>query len=212
MSTMNAQTGSRSYGGRRRHGLGWVPWLALLLLALIAVAVYLLIHWLDNGDNSSQTTMPAAQQTAAPAPAYGSVPLVGGGGVAASPAAIANGQTASDSATVGTVLFAEQSASLDSTSKAVVDQAATLAKNRNAKRLTVTGYTDVVGNQPVNTDLAQERANAVASQLRSDLGSGITISTVAKGEADPVAPNTNSDGSDNPQGRQQNRRAVIAIS
>jgi outer membrane protein OmpA-like peptidoglycan-associated protein len=31
------------------------------------------------------------------------------------------------------------------------------------------------------------------------------------GEANPVAPNANPDGSDNPEGRQKNRRVEIAV-
>jgi hypothetical protein len=37
------QRGSHSMTGRRRHGLGWVPWLALLLLVLTVVVVALII-------------------------------------------------------------------------------------------------------------------------------------------------------------------------
>ena len=37
------------------------------------------------------------------------------------------------------------------------------------------------------------------------------ISTSGYGESRPVAPNTNPDGSDNPEGRQKNRRVEIVI-
>jgi outer membrane protein OmpA-like peptidoglycan-associated protein len=37
------------------------------------------------------------------------------------------------------------------------------------------------------------------------------ITTRGLGETKPVAPNTNPDGSDNPHGRQQNRRVEITV-
>jgi photosystem I P700 chlorophyll a apoprotein A2 len=37
------------------------------------------------------------------------------------------------------------------------------------------------------------------------------ITTKGMGEADPVAPNENPDGSDNPEGRQKNRRVEITV-
>ena len=44
--------GSRSVRGKRRHGLGWVPWLAALLLVAIAVGVVLLVtNVSDENDN-----------------------------------------------------------------------------------------------------------------------------------------------------------------
>jgi len=45
---------------------------------------------------------------------------------------------------------------------------------------------------------------------KGGIGSG-TMETVGYGEAKPVAPNTNPDGSDNPDGRQKNRRVEILI-
>jgi hypothetical protein len=45
------QRGARSATGRTRHGLGWVPWVALLvLLALIVGAVLLALNANDDND------------------------------------------------------------------------------------------------------------------------------------------------------------------
>jgi photosystem I P700 chlorophyll a apoprotein A2 len=46
------------------------------------------------------------------------------------------------------------------------------------------------------------------SRRGKDAGS---ITTKWLGEADPVAPNTKPDGSDNPEGRKQNRRVQIVV-
>jgi outer membrane protein OmpA-like peptidoglycan-associated protein len=40
---------------------------------------------------------------------------------------------------------------------------------------------------------------------------GIQFQTKGYGESKPVAPNTKPDGSDNPEGRAQNRRVEIKI-
>jgi outer membrane protein OmpA-like peptidoglycan-associated protein len=41
------------------------------------------------------------------------------------------------------------------------------------------------------------------------LGSGFSFDVSGKGESEPVAPNENDDGSDNPDGRALNRRVEI---
>jgi len=72
----------------------------------------------------------------------------------------------------------------------------------------VNGYTDSIGTDADNLVLSQQRAQAVAdvvSQARPDL----KLTVTGYGETNPVAPNTNSDGSDNPIGRSQNRRVEI---
>ena len=41
--------------------------------------------------------------------------------------------------------------------------------------------------------------------------SGVSFTTKGFGETQPVAPNANADGSDNPEGRQKNRRVTIVM-
>ncbi len=48
------------------------------------------------------------------------------------------------------------------------------------------------------------------SELKKD-GVTATLDSQGFGESKPVAPNTNADGSDNPAGRQANRRVEIFI-
>ena len=224
----NQPVGARSYGGKRNHGLAWVPWLALLLLALLALAIFALLRNIGDTDDASgiDLTNEVASSTGANANNAGSNagagagmsspatnmagPLVGGVGVAAS-AATSSPAAADGTLVQGTVLFAEDSAALNATSNQVIAQAARLIQQKSATAVTVSGYTDVVGGAPVNDGLSQRRADAVAQQLRSLLGAGVQVTPVSRGESDPVAPNANADGTDNPTNRQQNRRAVIAI-
>lgn len=72
----------------------------------------------------------------------------------------------------------------------------------------INGYTDSIGTAADNLVLSQQRAQAVANVVatsRPDL----IVTVHGHGEASPVAPNTNDDGSDNPDGRAQNRRVEI---
>ena len=75
--------------------------------------------------------------------------------------------------------------------------------------ITIEGHTDAVGDDPSNQLLSEARAASVQAALQERLGSGSTFNAVGFGESRPVAPNTNPDGSDNPDGRAQNRRVEI---
>jgi outer membrane protein OmpA-like peptidoglycan-associated protein len=75
--------------------------------------------------------------------------------------------------------------------------------------ITIEGHTDAVGDDPSNQALSEARAASVQAALQERLGSGFVLDAVGFGESRPVAPNTNADGSDNPDGRAQNRRVEI---
>ena len=73
------------------------------------------------------------------------------------------------------------------------------------------GYTDSKGSKAFNMQLSQERANAVKAWLVKDGNVPANITARGFGEQNPVAPNTNADGSDNPAGRALNRRVSIVV-
>ncbi len=75
--------------------------------------------------------------------------------------------------------------------------------------ITIDGHTDAIGDDASNQQLSEARAASVQAALQDKLGSGFTLNAVGFGETRPVAPNTNPDGSDNPDGRAQNRRVEI---
>lgn len=73
--------------------------------------------------------------------------------------------------------------------------------------VTITGYTDDVGEEDYNQRLSTERARAVeeaVTRARPDLDT----TARGRGSADPVEPN-NTGGEDNPRGRAKNRRVEI---
>jgi len=76
--------------------------------------------------------------------------------------------------------------------------------------LTVVGHTDSKGSDDYNQALSQRRAESVKNWLARS-GVHVPISTQGKGKSEPVAPNKNADGSDNPSGRQKNRRVELII-
>ena len=80
-----------------------------------------------------------------------------------------------------------------------------------AEEVLIVGHTDSKGTEEYNLDLGLRRAGAVAQAL-AELGfEPLNIESASGGEGYPVAPNANPDGSDNPEGRQQNRRVDIEI-
>ncbi|MGB3947471.1 MAG: OmpA family protein [Bacteroidia bacterium] len=75
----------------------------------------------------------------------------------------------------------------------------------------INGYSDSKGDANYNMALSEKRAKAVARYLVSKKISKSRIKTIGKGTAQPIAPNTNADGTDNKEGRAQNRRTEIVI-
>jgi outer membrane protein OmpA-like peptidoglycan-associated protein len=108
------------------------------------------------------------------------------------------------------VLFAFGSATL---SPAAQTALAVLAKqvNGTSGTVTVAGNTDAIGSDAYNQTLSEQRAAAVADALKQKLGGNFAVSSVGFGKTKPVAPNTNLDGSDNPDGRAQNRRVDVNV-
>lgn len=73
------------------------------------------------------------------------------------------------------------------------------------------GHTDGKGSNEYNVALSQRRANSAQQYLKQ---LGITndrVSIEFKGKQTPIAINQSSDGKDNPQGRQYNRRVMVQI-
>lgn len=78
--------------------------------------------------------------------------------------------------------------------------------------LKIQGHTDGNGEDATNQELSDRRAQAVERWLdRNAYVYPSRMTTEGFGEKRPVAANTLPDGSDNPQGRQLNRRIEIVI-
>jgi len=95
---------------------------------------------------------------------------------------------------------------------AILNEAAEILKRYPELKVEVAGHTDSVGSDAYNQGLSERRARAVYDYLTSN---GVDASRLAGpngyGESRPIAPNTNEDGSDNPEGRARNRRTELNV-
>ena len=95
---------------------------------------------------------------------------------------------------------------------AILNEAAEILKRYPELKVEVAGHTDSKGTDAYNQALSERRARAVYDYLTSN---GVDASRLAGpngyGESRPIAPNTNEDGSDNPEGRARNRRTELNV-
>ena len=75
----------------------------------------------------------------------------------------------------------------------------------------IEGHTDGKGADTYNQALSEKRAASVRNHFVQQGIEAARISSVGFGKTRPVAPNTHADGSDDPDGRQKNRRVEIVI-
>lgn len=107
------------------------------------------------------------------------------------------------------VLFDFDSDQLRPEAAAVVEAVAK-AVTESGKPIDVHGHTDSKGSDEYNQDLSERRAGSFKTAL---VAAGVTseITTAGFGETRPVAPNEKADGTDDPAGRQLNRRVEVVI-
>src|SRR5215210_508776 len=91
-------------------------------------------------------------------------------------------------------------------------EAARILREQAKGPVRVEGHTDAKGAAAYNRTLSQQRADAVKQWLIDKEGlSKINFTVQGLGATKPAAPNTNRDGSDNPEGRQKNRRVALVF-
>jgi outer membrane protein OmpA-like peptidoglycan-associated protein len=79
------------------------------------------------------------------------------------------------------------------------------------KRVMVEGHTDGKGSDGYNQGLSERRAAAVRTVLVNRGSSDQQLIIHGFGKSRPIAPNQQADGSDDPAGRQKNRRVEVVI-
>lgn len=75
----------------------------------------------------------------------------------------------------------------------------------------IEGHTDAKGDDAYNQTLSEKRARTVKDWLVAHGALPATTPIQGWGERRPVAPNTRPDGSDDPAGRQKNRRVEVVL-
>jgi outer membrane protein OmpA-like peptidoglycan-associated protein len=112
----------------------------------------------------------------------------------------------------GDVLFDFDKSNIRPDAADALKQAAGILKARAKGPVRVEGHTDAKGNAAYNQKLSEARANAVKKWLMEKEGlSAMNFTTKGFGATKPTAPNTKPDGSDNPDGRQKNRRVALVF-
>jgi outer membrane protein OmpA-like peptidoglycan-associated protein len=112
----------------------------------------------------------------------------------------------------GDVLFDFDSAAIRPDAESALRQAADVMRRRVRNSIRVEGHTDSKGTPSYNARLSEERALSVETWLvRNEGYASAMFRTEAFGASRPVAPNTHRDGSDDPQGRQLNRRVELVV-
>ena len=113
------------------------------------------------------------------------------------------------------VLFGFDSADLQPKARNALKEVAAFIRDKAQGEVLIEGHTDAKGSDSYNQSLSERRAEAVLDWLLQRKGlrelAGVTYTTRGYGESKPVAPNAQPDGSDDPEGRQKNRRVEIVI-
>lgn len=105
----------------------------------------------------------------------------------------------------GSLRFETGSATLDTTSLALVDGLGMVLRRCPEATAEIGGHTDSVGPADFNLELSRQRAQAVLTRLHGLGVAGERLSAIGYGETKPVATNEDEDG------RARNRRIEIVI-
>ena len=110
------------------------------------------------------------------------------------------------------IFFVLDKATLKPEAKNTLSKVAQLIEMKDPKLTRIEGHTDSKGKDDSNLKLSQRRADSVKKWLvdKESLPAE-TFVTKGFGEQNPIAPNADSDGKDNPVGRAKNRRVEITL-
>jgi outer membrane protein OmpA-like peptidoglycan-associated protein len=109
-------------------------------------------------------------------------------------------------------LFEFDQATLSADAKETLSALGPMIQKAGKHPILIEGHTDGVGADAYNQDLSERRARAVREWLgEQHYLDEASSRTQGFGKTRPVAPNAKPDGSDNPEGRQKNRRVEVVI-
>lgn len=110
------------------------------------------------------------------------------------------------------VLFDFDKHDLKPAASATLEKVAQVLKAHAGGAVLVEGHTDGKGNDAYNQALSERRAASVRDWLvKNATLPRSRFTTRGYGKARPVAPNAKADGSDDPKGRERNRRVEIVV-
>ena len=110
------------------------------------------------------------------------------------------------------VLFDFDKSTIRPDSKAALDRVAEIIRSKSRGEVKIEGFTDSKGAADYNLRLSMARAESVKNWMVQREGlNGAGFTTAGAGSTRFAAPNTKPDGSDDPAGRQKNRRVEVII-
>jgi outer membrane protein OmpA-like peptidoglycan-associated protein/tetratricopeptide (TPR) repeat protein len=112
---------------------------------------------------------------------------------------------------INSVLFVYEQVKLIQESQPELNKIVSYMNEYKDAKLVINGHTDSRGEASYNYWLSSARANKIRNYLRKAGISYSRMETHGYGESKPIADNQNSDGSDNPAGRQKNRRVEFIV-
>jgi outer membrane protein OmpA-like peptidoglycan-associated protein len=111
----------------------------------------------------------------------------------------------------GEILFDFDKADIRPAAEPTLAQVAKMIQGYSKAKVLIEGHTDSKGAESYNAKLSDRRAVSVKTWFARHGLNANSMQTHGWGAAKPVAPNTHPDGSDDPEGRQKNRRVEITI-
>ena len=112
---------------------------------------------------------------------------------------------------INSVMFVYDQVKLVQESQSELNKIVSYMNEYKDAKLVINGHTDSRGEASYNYWLSSARANKIRNYLRKAGVSYSRMETHGYGESKPIADNQNSDGSDNPSGRQKNRRVEFIV-
>jgi outer membrane protein OmpA-like peptidoglycan-associated protein len=109
------------------------------------------------------------------------------------------------------ILYDFAKATLRDESKKVLDGLLEIMRENPTLIVELSAHTDNIGSDEANVKLSQARAQSCVDYLVSKGISKERLIAKGYGKNVPIAPNQNEDGSDNPEGRQKNRRTEFKV-
>ena len=103
------------------------------------------------------------------------------------------------------ILFATNSSTLNTASRASLDKFATSLLNNPDTDVKIYGHTDSTGSDAINNPLSERRAESVYNYLVSKGVAGLRMVSEGYGSTQPISDNTTATG------RAQNRRVEVFI-
>lgn len=110
------------------------------------------------------------------------------------------------------VLFDFDKAVIKQAAEPALTSVATVLQEYPRAAVRIEGHTDAKGSDSYNQNLSERRALAVQDWLKKREGlKSVAFSTRGLGAKQPTVPNTKPNGTDDPEGRQKNRRVEIVV-